>query len=133
MEGSAKVLLVGGTLVLLYAFALGIPMAQARMKAPQAPRHLVNTHLEGLMAGAALLGLSFAAVFSTLTRGLELPAAWLLVGGVTSTLVGGTLNWRMEVDDPFAAKSPGFYLQAVGGPVLLLGMILLTIGVLKAL
>jgi hypothetical protein len=108
-------------------------MAQARMKSPQAPRHLVNTHLEGLMSGAALLGLSFAAVFSTLTKNLELLAAWLIVAGVTSTMLGGTLNWRMEVDDPFAAKSPGFYLQAVGGPVLLLGMILLTIGVLKAI
>jgi len=132
MEGSAEVLLVGGTLVLLYGFILGIPMAQARMKSPTAPRDLVNTHLEALMAGAALLGLSLAASYSALGSGVERLAAWLLVGGAASTLTGGTVNWLQEVDDPFTAKSPGFYLQAVGGPVLLVGGVLLTLGVLKA-
>ena len=132
MERSAEVLLVGGTLVLLYGFILGIPMAQARMKSPAAPRHLVNTHLETLMAGPALLGLSLAASFSTLGSGLERIAAWLLVLGAVSTLSGGTLNWLQKVDDPFVAKKPGFYLQAVGGPVLLVGGVLLTLGVLKA-
>ena len=107
-------------------------MAQARMKSPTAPRHLVNTHLEALMAGPALLGLSLAASFSTLGSGLERIAAWLLVAGSVSTLTGGTLNWLQKVDDPFVAKKPGFYLQAIGGPVLLVGGILLTLGVLKA-
>lgn len=132
MERSAEVLLVGGTLVLLYGFILGVPMAQARMKSPTAPRHLVNTHLEALMAGPALLGLSLAASFSTLGSGLERLAAWLLVAGAVSTLSGGTLNWIQKTEDPFAAKTPGFYLQAIGGPVLLVGGVLLTLGVLKA-
>ena len=132
MERSAEVLLVGGTLVLLYGFILGVPMAQARMKSPTAPRHLVNTHLEALMAGPALLGLSLAASFSTLGSGLERLAAWLLVAGAVSTLSGGTLNWIQKTEDAFAAKTPGFYLQAVGGPVLLVGGVLLTLGVLKA-
>ena len=133
MESSAEVLLVGGTLVLLYGFMLGVPMAQARMKSPTAPRHLVNTHLEALIAGAALLGLSLAATFSTLTKNLELFAAWLLVAGPVATLLGGTLNWRMGTDDPFTAKSPGFYLQAAGGPLLIAGGLLLPVGVLKAI
>lgn len=133
MEGSAEILLVAGTLVLLYGFILGLPMAQARMKSPTAPRHLVTTHLEALMAGPALLGLSLAASYSTLGDGLEKLAAWLLAGGIVLTLAGGTANWLMKVNDPFAEKSPGFYLQSVGGPVVLLGGILLAIGVLKAL
>lgn len=133
MERSVEVLLVGGTLILLYGFLLGVPMAQARMKSPTAPRHLVNTHLEALMAGPAMLGLSLAASYSTLGNGLERLAAWLLVAGSVSTLAGGTLNWLLKADDPFGEKSPGFYLQALGGPVLLVGGVLLAVGVLKAL
>jgi hypothetical protein len=130
MEGSAEALLVAGTLVLTSAFLLGIPMARERMKAPTAPRHLVNTHLEGLMAGAALLGLSVAANYSTQAKGLELMAAWLLIGGVAASLAGGTTNWLMGTGDPFAARSPGFLLQAVSGPAMLAGAVLLSIGVL---
>lgn len=133
MEGSAEVLLVGGTLVLLFGFVLGLPMAQARMKSPSAPRHLVTTHLEALMSGAALLGLSLAASYSDLNSNLELVSAWLLVGGVAATLSGGTLNWLQQVGDPFAEKPPGFLLQSVGGPVMLVGGVLLAVGVLMAI
>lgn len=133
VERSAEALLVAGTLILVYGFILGVPMAQARMKSPTAPRHLVNTHLEALMAGAALLGLSFAASFSTLGSGLERIAAWLLVAGTVSTLAGGTVNWRTQADDQFAARSAGFYLQAAGGPMVLVGGVLLAMGVLKSI
>ena len=133
MESSVKILIVAGTLVLTYGFLLGIPMGQARMKGPTAPRHLVTTHLEALMAGAALLGLSVAASYSTLPSGLEALAAWLVVGGVALSLAGGTTNWLMKTDDPFAARSPGFYLQAASGPLMVLGGLLLSAGVLKAL
>lgn len=133
MEGSAEILIVAGTLVLTYAFLLGLPMARERMKAPTAPRHLVTTHLEALMAGAALLGFSVAMSYSTAARGLELTAAWLLAAGVVSSLAGGTMNWLMGTGDPFAARSPGFLLQAVGGPVMLVGAILLSIAVLTSI
>jgi hypothetical protein len=119
-------------LILLYGFILGLPMAKARMSSPTAPRHLVTTHLEALMAGAALLGLSLAASFSTLGQGLERLSAWLVVAGTVATLVGGTVNWRTAAGDTFAEKSPGFYLQAVGGPMVLVGGALLAVGVLKA-
>ena len=112
---AVKVLITGGTLVLLYGFFLGFPMAQARMKGPEAPRQLVNVHLEALMSGAALLGLSIAAEFSTLASGWEQVAAWLLVGGVAATLLGGTLNWLMKVTDAFAAKPPGSSFRASAG------------------
>jgi hypothetical protein len=133
VETSVKVLITAGTFVLLYAFVLGLPMAQARMKSPTAPRHLVNTHLEALQAGAVLLGLSLAASFGTLDFALENTAAWLLTAGVASTLVGGTLNWQTSAGDTFAEKSPGFYFQSLGGPLILVGGLILAIGVLKAL
>jgi hypothetical protein len=133
METSVKVLVTSGTLVLLFGFALGLPLAQARMKAPAASRHLVNTHLEALMAGAALLGLSLAASFGTLPKGAELTGAWLLTSGAVATLVGGSMNWLTTVDDAFASRSRGFLFQSVGGPLILAGGAILAIGVLKAL
>ena len=133
METSFKILLLAGMLSLTYGFLLGIPMAQARMKAPSAPRHLVNVHLEALIQGAALLGLSLAASFSTLPSGLETTAAVILFGAAAVGLTGATLNWLQDVDDPFAARSPGFMLQAASGPANIVGIVLLLIGVLKAL
>ena len=88
--------------------------------------------IEALMSGAALLGLSLAASYSDMNSNVELVAAWLLVGGVAATLSGGTLNWLQKVGDPFAEKPAGFMLQSVGGPVMLVGGVLLAIGVLMA-
>ena len=133
MEYSVKVLIVGGMIVLTYGFLLGFPMSQERRKAPQAPRHLVNVHLESLIQGAVLLGLAVAASFSTLSKGVESVTAWLLVLGGSSAIAGGTLNWLQKVEDPFKSRSPGFLLQAVGGPVSVVGIVLMLVGVLKAL
>ncbi len=132
METSGETLIVAGTLVLLYGFLLGIPMARARMAGPTAPRHLVNAHMEALIGGAILLALSFAAAYSTLASGLEILAAWLVIAGVVASLAGGTLNWLAGVDDQFASRSPGFMLQAAGGPAVVLGGLLFSFGVLKA-
>lgn len=133
MENSAETLVVAGTLVMTYGFLLGFAFAQARMKGPAAPRALVNNHLEALMGGTALLALSLAAGFSTLDEGLELVAAWLLVLGVVAAVAGGTLNWLQKVEDSFAAKSPGFYLQSAAGPAISAGGILMSVGVLMGL
>ncbi len=133
MEASLKVLVVAGVLVLVYGFFLGIPMAKARSAAAQAPRHLVNTHLEALIAGGILLGLTAALSFSTLPRGLELTAAILVTAGVVLSLLGGTINWLEKTDDPFTPRSRGFMLQAASGPASLIGIVLVAIGVLKAL
>jgi hypothetical protein len=133
MESSVKALIVFGTLVLTYGFLLGVPMARVRMSAPAAPRHLVTTHLEALMAGPALLGLAVAAGFSTLNDVVEGFAAWFVIAGVLGSVTGGTVNWRMNTGDPFAVRSPGFLLQAIGGPLMLLGGLLLSVGVLMGL
>jgi hypothetical protein len=133
MESSSEILVVAGTLALMYGLLLGIPMGQARMASPTAPRHLTTTHLEGLMSGAALLGLSLAASYSTLPRGLELTGAWMMTVGVAASLAGGTLNWLLEAEDAFAERTPGFLLQAVSGPMMVAGGGILTAGVIKAL
>ncbi len=133
METAEKTLITAGTFALLYGLLLGIPMAQARMKGPTAPHHLTNTHLEGLISGAVLLGLSLAASLSTLANGLEVLAASLFTSGVALSLAGGTINWQLGTGDQFAARSPGFLLQAVSGPLLLAGGVIFAIGVLKGL
>ena len=133
IETSAKVLITAGVLTLAYGFLLGFAMARARMAGPSAPKQLVNVHLEALIQGAALLGLSVAASFSTLASGWEETAAWLLAAGAALTLAGGTVNWLEHVEDAFKARSRGFLLQATGGPVNTVGILILVIGVLKAL
>ncbi len=133
METSVKILITTGTLVLAYGFLLGFAMGRARMSSPTAPRQLVNVHLEALIQGAALLGLSLAASFSTLASGWEGTGAWLLAIGAALSLAGGTANWLQNVEDAFKARSPGFLLQATSGPVNTLGIAILVIGVLKAL
>jgi len=133
MDTSFKILVTAGALVLAYGFLLGIPMAQARMKAAAAPRQLVNNHLEALIGGAVLIALAVAIDFSTLSTGLETTAAWLLSIAVGLAVVGGTLNWLQRVDDAFASRSPGFYLQSLSGPLNLAGIGLVVMGVLKAL
>lgn len=133
MEYAEKVLLTGGILVLTFGFLLGIPMAQERMKAASAPKALVNAHLEALIGGAVLIALAVAAGFSDLGKAPESIAAWLLAGAVASAVLGGTLNWLQKVEDSFASKSPGFYLQAAAGPTNLVGIAIILVGVLKAL
>ena len=133
MDTDLKILIVAGTAILTYGFLLGIPMSQARQKAAQAPRHLVNTHLESLMAGGILLALSIALVFADMASWLSNLTALILAVGVALPIVGGTLHWRQNVDDPFATKPPGFYFQAAGGIIGVLGMVILLVGVLAGL
>ena len=132
MEGSVEVLIVAGTLITTYGFLLGIPFARARMRGP-APRSLVNNHLEAMIGGAVLIALSVAAGYSTLDKGFELTAAWLLAIGVALAVAGGTLNWLMKTEDAFAQKPPGFYLQSASGPAISAGGVLMSIGVLMGL
>lgn len=133
METSIEVLTVAGTLALTCGLLLGIPLAAVRMRSPTASRHLVHAHIEALVAGAALLALSIAAGYSTLADGAETLAAWLLTAGVAASLAGGTLNWLMGSGDQFAERTPGYYLQAVSGPLMVIGGLLLSAGVLKEL
>ncbi len=85
--------MVDGVVILAYGFVLGVPLAASRMKAPQAPKHLVTTHLSAIIQGAAHLGLAFAVGFTDLGSGWAVAAAWLIVAGSGFEIAGGTINW----------------------------------------
>ena len=121
MDRAQQVLVVYGTLSITYGMLLGIPLTRVRMGAPAAPRHLVVAHLSALMQGPVHIGLAFALGLSTLTSWLETGAALLLVCGSALFVAGATLNWRQEVGDHFAARSPGWYLLAGSGGPLIVG------------
>jgi hypothetical protein len=127
---SEGILVVTGTLAFTYGLILGIPMAMARMTAAKAPRYLLATHLEGLMAGTALVALSVVTRFSILPNWIESLAATLLVAGVFLSLVGGTLNWLSGEEDAFATRPVGWYFQALSGPPMVVGGLALCVGVL---
>lgn len=133
MDESSKILLVGGVVSLTYGFALGIPMAIIRTRRPQAPRHLVNAHLEAIIEGALLIALSIATEFSSLATPFETVAALLLVAGCVLSVAGSVANWLMTVDDPFAARSFGWKLQAASATMVVTGVVIILVGVLTAL
>jgi hypothetical protein len=129
-----KVLIVGGALNLTYGALLGYPIVVIRAKgAPTTPRYLMAAHIGVLLHAAILLGLVWAARFSTLASGWEDVAAWLLV--VSSALIAAkdTLNWLTGVQDEFGEKAktvPLGVLGAIGEPV---GAGIFVVGVLTAL
>jgi len=132
-DTATEILVVSGTLSLVYTCLLGIAMGQVRMNAPQTPRHLVTTHIDGLIVGAIHLSLTVAIAFSPLPSWLETLAAIMLAAGAALSLSGGTLNWLSGVGDQFAAKNPGFILQALSGPITVIAMLILLAGVLQGL
>ena len=71
MTTAQSIFTVYGVAVLAYGFLLGVPLAAARMKPPQAPRHLVTTHLSAIIQGAVHLGLAFVAGI------VDLEAGWV--------------------------------------------------------
>ena len=58
MTTAQNILLVYGVIILTYGFVLGIPLAAVRSRQPQASRHLVTTHLSGIIQGGVSLGLA---------------------------------------------------------------------------
>lgn len=133
MDTSAKVLLVGGSVSLLYGFLLGLPLTMARMKSPTASRHLVTAHLAAIIQGATLLALSSVMGFSDLPDDLETAAAVLLVAGAVLFVAGAIANWRQSVEDHFAVRSFGWKLFSVSGPANLAGASVVVVGVLRGL
>jgi hypothetical protein len=124
---------VYGVAVLTYGFVLGLPLAAARMKAAQAPRHLVTTHLSAIIQGAVHLGLAFIAGVFELGAGWANVAAGLIVTASVLEVVGGTLNWLSGTGDQFAEKSLGFRFNSLVGPPAIVGMVIVAVGVIRAL
>jgi len=133
METAAKILVLYGSVSLAIGFLLGLPLSQARDKAPEAPRHLVTAHLSAIIQGAVHLGLTVAVAFSTLTAWLETTAAMLLAAGSALFVAGAVANWRQHIGDHFAVRSLGWKLLATSSAGHLPGMGILLVGVFMAL
>jgi hypothetical protein len=133
MDIAIRILIVGGMLILSFGFALGIPMAMARDKAPRAPRYLLAAHLAALIQGGMLLALTIAFDFSTLTSWIETVAASLFIGGVILFDLGLTINWLQNVEDAFGEKSLGYKISSAGTPFILVSAGIVLYGVLAAL
>lgn len=131
---TAQNLLVGyGVIVLTYGLLLGVPLAAARAKAPQASRHLVTAHLSGLMQGPVALGLAFAIGAVSFDSTLATVAAALVVAGLVAETLGGTLNWLRGTGDQFAQKGVGFWFNALSGPPAITGALIITVTVVSKL
>lgn len=133
MDTAAKILIAGGVIALAYGFALGVPLAMARMKVADAPRHLQAAHLESIIQAAVMLGLSVALSLSDLDANIETLAASLIVAGFAFSAAGATLNWRQRVGDQFAQRSLGWKLQAASGTISIVGAAIFVVGVLAGL
>lgn len=133
MDTAGRVLIVGGMSVLSFGLLLGIPMAQARSKAHQAPRYLLIAHLAALIQGGILLALTAATSFSSLSSGVETTAAVLLVAGAALFGLGNATNWLQGVRDGFAEKAIGNKISAPGTGGMLIGGGILLYGVITAL
>lgn len=129
MSTAARVLIAYGVAIVAYGLLLGVPMARIRSANPQAPRHLVTTHLSALMQGPVVLGFAFAITAVGFDSGLATVAAVTLLVGLVLEALGGTLNWLRGTGDQFAERSPGFVANAVSGPITILGAAVLVGGV----
>jgi hypothetical protein len=130
VDTAQKVLVVYGTLSLGYGFALGIPISRARMRSPEASRHLVIAHLSAIIQGGVHLGLSVALGLSQLTAWLETAGALLLITGSALFVAGATANWLQGVGDHFAERSLGWKLLAASSIGHITGIIVVIAGVL---
>jgi hypothetical protein len=131
MSTAQRILVVYGSLSIVYGMALGLPLSGIRMSSPRGPRHLVTAHLSALMQGSMHLGLSVAVGFATLTPWVLTASAISLVCGSVLFVGGATVNWLMKVDDHFAERSQGWYLLSASGPLHLTGAVAVLVGVVR--
>ena len=105
MTTAQRILLVYGSLSIVFGMTLGLPLSGIRMSHPTVPRHLVTAHLSALMQGAMHLGLAVAVGFAATTPWLLTASAISLVCGSALFVAGATANWIMKVGDHFAERS----------------------------
>jgi hypothetical protein len=129
-----KVLIVGGTLNLVFAFAMGFILSRARLKTPSADHGwLLQAHRVALWEGFMLLGLVFAVELSTLSRGLETLAAWLLVAAAALQAASAIANLVQGIPDQFVERRLGYQLAATNAVLGAIGLVILLVGVFKGL
>ena len=103
------------------------------MRQPQTSRHLVTTHLSGLIQGGVSLGLAFAVGAADLTPWLATTAAVLVVAGSALEVTGGTVNWLQGTGDQFAERSLGLAINSLSAPPAIVGTVVIAIGVVRGL
>ncbi len=132
--GTAQKLFLGyGVVALSYGLLLGIPLAAARTKAAAASRHLVNSHLSGLIQGGIMLGLAAAVGAVDFDSTMATVGGLLLVAGFAAETIGGTVNWLQSTGDQFAERSPGFLINSLSGLLAVPGVLICAYGVLSNL
>jgi hypothetical protein len=134
MATAEKILITGGTLLLVYAFVTGYLLGVARRRAPVGPKYLILAHSEPLAQGAMLLGLVWAIRLSDLADGIEVTAAILLVGAAWLQGIKELVNWRQGIVDEFSERPPfGFWAGRVQSTAASIGLVLIVIGVVHGL
>lgn len=129
-----KVLIVGGTLSLVFSFVVGFVLSRARLKDPAADHAwLLQAHRVALWEGFMLLGLVFAVELSTLSQGLETAAASLLVAAAALQAGSAIANLVQGIPDQFVERRLGYQLAAANAGLGAIGLVILLVGVLKGL
>ena len=129
-----KVLIVGGTLSLVFSFVMGFILSRARLRDPSADHGwLLQAHRVALWEGFMLLGLVFAVELSTLSPGLETLAAWLLVAAAALQAASAIANLVQGIPDQFVERRLGYQLAATNAVLGAIGLVILLVGVFKGL
>lgn len=132
--GTAQQIFLGyGIVVLAYGILLGVPLGAARMRAASASRHLVNSHLSGLIQGGIVLGLAAAVGAVSFDSTPATVGAVLIVAGFAAETIGGTVNWIQSTGDQFAERSPGFLINSLSGFLAIPGVLILAYGIVTGL
>ena len=134
MEDSAKILILGGVLNLLYGLLTGIPASLIRQKSPTYSKYLRILHVGALMWGPILISLAVAMSVSTLGAGVENLAAWLMV--IASVLLDAkdTINWLQGTKDEFAEKRQlPLALGGLSSVASIVGVAIILVGVLQGM
>jgi hypothetical protein len=130
VDTASKVLVVGGLLNLVYAFAVGFVLSRIRLRTPDTGRYLPLAHRVSLWWGFLLLGMPWAVQLSTLPARAETLAAALLVGSSALSAVEPLVNLFRRVEDPVAERSLGFYLAGAAGVLASAGLLPFVVGAL---
>jgi len=130
-----KILIVGGVAAILLSLLVGLQIARTRRAGSSAAdvHAWLVAHQTILFQGFMLLGLAFALVFADLGSSLKTVAASLLVAGSASSAIASISNAAQRVTDQFAQRSFGLQMNTVQAVLLLPGVVIVLVGVIRAL
>ena len=135
MGVALRIMLVGGVTAILLSLLVGVYISRLRQSGlSHADAHLwLVAHQTILFQGFMLLGLAVALIFGDLGASLKIVTASLLVAGSTFSAIGSISNAVQRVSDQFAPRSFGLQMNTVQAVLLLPGLVIVLIGVLRAL